>query len=54
MNKNKDILTVLIVLTSKGNGMLQNPMTDDTLDQLIGVTSKKPVDKDRPLSDQET
>lgn len=49
--KNKDIVTVLIILTAKGNGMLQNPMTDDTLDQLIGLTSKKPVDKDRPASE---
>ncbi len=42
---------VNITLKSKGNGMLQNPMSDETLDELIGIKSKSAKNKDIPLID---
>lgn len=43
---------VKVTLTSKGNGILMNPMTDETLDELAGVGAKKASDKDTPLEDR--
>lgn len=43
---------IQVTLTSKGNGILMNPMTDDTLDELAGVKSKAVSDKDTPLEDR--
>jgi hypothetical protein len=49
MAEQKETVKIRIKLKSKGNGMLQNPMTDETLDQLIGVSAKKTTVKDIPL-----
>ncbi|MEI6022711.1 MAG: hypothetical protein WCQ32_02635 [bacterium] len=49
--KSKDSVRVKITLAAKGNGMLQNPMTDELLDQLIGVSAKSATQKDIPLSE---
>lgn len=43
---------VKVTLTSKGNGLLMNPMTEDLLDELAGVKSKAVSDKDTPLADR--
>ncbi len=51
MAKTTEIVRVKVTLRSKGNGMLQNPMTDQTLDELIGITAKSAIQKDRPLKD---
>lgn len=51
MKKYNGVVRVHITLKSKGNGMLQNPMSDDTLDELIGVKSKAAKEKDIPLVD---
>jgi hypothetical protein len=50
-SKDKNI-RVKVTLTSKGNGILMNPMTDDLLDELAGVAAKKASDKDTPLADR--
>lgn len=47
----KECVKINITLKSKGNGMLQNPMSDETLDELIGITAKKAIIKDRPLQE---
>ena len=44
-------IIVEILLRAKGNGMLQNPMSDETLEELIGTKTKKAVVKDRPLKE---
>lgn len=51
MNKTKGVVTIDVTLKVKGNGMLQNPMTSETLDQLIGVAAKAAVDKTRSLQE---
>lgn len=51
MSKGK-IVNVEVTLTSKGNGLLMNPMSDELLDELAGVASKRPSDKDTPLIDR--
>ena len=43
-NKSKGVVTVTCTLKSIGNGMLQNPMTDDTLKDLLTGTRRQ-VDK---------
>lgn len=43
---------VRVTLTSRGNGILMNPMTDDTLDELAGVKSKAVSEKEMPLEDR--
>lgn len=42
-----NIIKVRVTLSSIGYGMLMNPMLEDTLDQLQGISSKKTVDKNR-------
>lgn len=49
MAQNKNSLHVKVTLSSKGQGILMNPMTDDLLDELAGVKSKAVSDKDTSL-----
>lgn len=51
-NNQKGFKTVKVTLTSKGPGILMNPMTEDILDELAGVKSKAASDKDLPLKDR--
>lgn len=46
------LVKVKVTLTSKGNGILMNPMTEDLLDELAGVKSKAASDKNTPLPDR--
>ena len=48
--KNNNVV-VEITLRAKGNGMLQNPMSRKTLEELVGIKSKEAVQKDRPLKE---
>jgi hypothetical protein len=43
---------VHVTLTSKGKGILMNPMTRDTLEELAGIKSKAASDKDTPTEDR--
>lgn len=45
----KGTVKVHVTLTGIGNGILMNPMTDQTLDELIGVKSKEAKNKDLSL-----
>lgn len=49
MSKN---ISVKVTLTSKGPGLLMNPMTDELLDELAGVKAKAASNKDTPLNDR--
>lgn len=45
-------IRVKVTLTSKGPGLLMNPMTNDLLDELAGVKAKAASDKSTPLADR--